>query len=100
MFLTVRLTRGASDVLVVPEETLVPEQGDVFVFVVTAATVEKAQVRTGQRRVGDVQVVAGLAVRRAGRHRRHAEAARRRTGGGAGNAAPCARRTPRSGERS
>ena len=34
MFLTVHLSRGATDVLVVPEEALVPEQGDVYVYVV------------------------------------------------------------------
>ena len=61
MFLTVRLTRGASDALLVPEQALVPEQGDVFVFVVEDGHVEKRQVRTGERRVGEVQVVEGLA---------------------------------------
>ena len=62
MFLTVRLTRGASDALVVPEQALVPEQGDVFVYVVNGGSVEKRQVRIGARRVGEVQIVAGLAV--------------------------------------
>ena len=61
MFLTVRLTRGASDALVVPEQALVPEQGDVFVYVVNGGNVEKRQVRIGARSVGEVQVVAGLA---------------------------------------
>jgi membrane fusion protein (multidrug efflux system) len=61
MFMNVKLTRGAADVLVVPEESLVPEQGDVFVYVVDDAAVEKRKIQTGQRRVGDVQVTAGLA---------------------------------------
>lgn len=61
MFLTVRLTRGASDTLLVPEQALVPEQGNVFVFVVQDGRVEKRQVRTGERRVGEVQILAGLA---------------------------------------
>jgi membrane fusion protein (multidrug efflux system) len=61
MFLTVQLSRGARESLVVPEEALVPEAGDVFVFVVKDATVEKRVVKTGQRRVGEVEVVAGLA---------------------------------------
>jgi membrane fusion protein (multidrug efflux system) len=61
MFLTVRLTRGASNALLVPEQSLVPEQGNVFVFVVRDDHVEKRQVRTGERRVGEVQIVAGLA---------------------------------------
>jgi len=61
MFLTVRLSRGAIDALMVPEEALVPEQGNMFVFVVKDGVAEKRQVRIGQRRVGDVQVAEGLA---------------------------------------
>jgi len=61
MFLTVRLSRGAVDALMVPEQALVPEQGDVFVFVVADGVAEKRLVRIGQRRVGDVQIVDGLA---------------------------------------
>jgi membrane fusion protein (multidrug efflux system) len=60
MFLTVRLARGAVDALLVPEQALVPEQGDVYVFVVRDDAVEKRRVRLGQRRVGDVQVLEGL----------------------------------------
>jgi membrane fusion protein, multidrug efflux system len=61
MFLTVRLARGTSDALLVPEQALVPEQGNVFVYVVKDDRVEKRQVRTGERRVGDVQILAGVA---------------------------------------
>ncbi|NJD33030.1 MAG: efflux RND transporter periplasmic adaptor subunit [Gammaproteobacteria bacterium] len=61
MFLTVLLSRGAAAALVVPEQALVPEQGDVFVFVVKDGVAEKRLVKTGQRRVGEVQVVHGLA---------------------------------------
>jgi membrane fusion protein (multidrug efflux system) len=61
MFLTVRLSRGAVDALLVPEQALVPEQGDMYVFVVSDGTAAKRKVRIGQRRVGDVQVVEGLA---------------------------------------
>ena len=61
MFLTVHLARDATDALVVPEQALVPEQGDMFVFLVNDGTVEKRLVRIGQRRVGNVQVVQGLA---------------------------------------
>jgi membrane fusion protein (multidrug efflux system) len=60
MFLNVRLARGEADMLVVPEESLVPEQGEVFVYVVRDGTVAKRKIETGQRRVGTVQVVAGL----------------------------------------
>ena len=60
MFLTVRISRGAADGLVVPEQALVPEQGDVFVYVIADGKAEKRLVHTGQRRVGSVQVVQGL----------------------------------------
>jgi len=60
MFLTVRLSRGAVDALMIPEEALVPEQGDVFVFVVEDGTAEKRQIHIGERRVGEVQVLDGL----------------------------------------
>jgi membrane fusion protein (multidrug efflux system) len=60
MFLNVHLSRGTADVLVVPEESLVPEQGDVFVFVVQDGKVSKRKIRTGERAVGTVQVTDGL----------------------------------------
>jgi membrane fusion protein (multidrug efflux system) len=60
MFLTTRLSRGAVDALLVPEQALVPEQGDMFVFVVRDGSAEKRKVSIGQRRVGDVQVIEGL----------------------------------------
>lgn len=62
MFLTVRLSRGAVDALLVPEEAIVPEQGEMYVFVVKDDRVEKRRIRLGERRVGNVQVVEGLAV--------------------------------------
>lgn len=60
MFLTVRLERGATDMLTVPEESLLPEQGDMFVWVVADGQASKRKVQIGQRSVGSVQVVAGL----------------------------------------
>ncbi len=60
MFLTVHLKRSESDVLLIPEEALVPEQGDVFVYVVTDGKAVKRRVQIGQRRVGAVQVTDGL----------------------------------------
>jgi len=60
MFMNVRVARGAADLLVVPEETLVPEQGDVFVYVVQDGKASKRRIQTGQRRVGSVQVTDGL----------------------------------------
>jgi membrane fusion protein (multidrug efflux system) len=60
MFMNVHLSRGEADVLVVPEEALVPEQGDVFVYVVQDGTAAKRKVLAGQRTIGSVQVTDGL----------------------------------------
>jgi membrane fusion protein (multidrug efflux system) len=60
MFLTVHLKRSESDVLLIPEEALVPEQGDVYVYVVKDGRAAKRRVQIGQRRVGSVQVTDGL----------------------------------------
>jgi membrane fusion protein (multidrug efflux system) len=60
MFMNVRLSRGTADVLVVPEESLLPEQGDVFVYVVQDGKAGKRKIQTGQRSVGSVQVTDGL----------------------------------------
>jgi membrane fusion protein (multidrug efflux system) len=60
MYLTVHLKRSESDVLLIPEEALVPEQGDVYVFVVQDGRVAKRRVQIGQRRIGAVQVTDGL----------------------------------------
>lgn len=60
MFLTVRVAQAEGDMLTVPEETLLPERGDVYVYVVNDGKVTKRKIRTGQRRVGAVQVLEGL----------------------------------------
>jgi membrane fusion protein (multidrug efflux system) len=60
MFMNVRLARGATDVLVVPEESLVPEQGDVFVYVVRDNKASKRKIVPGPRTIGSVQVADGL----------------------------------------
>ena len=60
MFLNVHLSRGTADVLVVQEESLVPGQGDVFVYVVQDGKASKRRIQTGQRAVGTVQVTDGL----------------------------------------
>jgi membrane fusion protein (multidrug efflux system) len=60
MFMNVRLARGDVEVLVVPEESLVPEQGDVFVYVVQDGKAAKRKIVAGNRTVGSVQVTSGL----------------------------------------
>jgi membrane fusion protein (multidrug efflux system) len=62
MFLTVMLLREDVRALVIPEQSLVPEQSRQYVFVVgPGELVEKREVRTGRRRPGQVEVLEGLA---------------------------------------
>lgn len=62
MFLTVNLERPAVTAIVIPEQALVPEQGNLFVYVVAGGKAEKRPVTIRQRRPGDVQVASGLEV--------------------------------------
>lgn len=60
MFMTVDLQRDRGDVLVAPEEAIVPEGDRQFVFVVTDGTAEKRVVELGRRVPGFVVIEAGL----------------------------------------
>ncbi len=72
MFARVRLiTRDAQDALVLPEQALVPQGDEQFVFRVVDGKAMRTKVDVGQRRDGMVEIVSG---RRAGRHRRHRRA--------------------------
>jgi membrane fusion protein (multidrug efflux system) len=61
MFMTVRLTQAPRQAVVVPEESIVPERGEQYVWVVNDAHVERRKVELGVRRPGSVEIVAGLA---------------------------------------
>ena len=61
MFMTVRLEGDVVPALVVPEEAIVPERGRTYVFVVANDRAYLREVRTGKRRPGEVEIVAGLA---------------------------------------
>jgi membrane fusion protein (multidrug efflux system) len=60
MFMTVKLSTEAAPALLIPEGALVPEQGQVFVFVVQNGVVAKRPITIGRRRPGEVEVVTGL----------------------------------------
>jgi membrane fusion protein (multidrug efflux system) len=60
MFMTVKLRTEAAPALLIPEGALVPEQGQVFVFVVQNGVVAKRPITIGRRRPGEVEVVTGL----------------------------------------
>jgi membrane fusion protein (multidrug efflux system) len=62
MFARVQLQLGVREQAVwVPEEAIVPRGQDAFVFRVLAGKVELVQVRTGVRKVGEVEILSGLA---------------------------------------
>jgi membrane fusion protein (multidrug efflux system) len=61
MFLTLRLRQPRENVTMVSEESLVPEEGKQFVFVVDAAgKAARRQVSIGRRKPGSVEVLQGL----------------------------------------
>ena len=62
MFARVRLiTRGTQDALVVPEQAIVPQGDEQFVFRVIDGKAARSKVTVGQRRDGKVEIVQGLA---------------------------------------
>ena len=61
MFLTVALLRDDVTALLIPEQAIIPEQSRQFVYVIAADDkIEKREVKTGRRRPGEVEIVAGL----------------------------------------
>ena len=61
MFARVKLiTRAEKDALVLPEEALVPQGVEQYVFRVSNDKVSRVKVETGQRRDGKVEIVNGL----------------------------------------
>ncbi len=61
MFLTVSLLRENLDALMIPEQAIVPERSQQFVWLVGEANVaELREVQTGRRRPGQVEILGGL----------------------------------------
>jgi membrane fusion protein (multidrug efflux system) len=60
MFMTVGLQRDRGDVLMAPEQAIVPEGSRQYVFVVSDGQAQKRQVRLGRRIPGYVVVAEGL----------------------------------------
>jgi membrane fusion protein, multidrug efflux system len=62
MFARVQLQLGVREKAVwVPEQAIVPRGQDAFVFRVVAGKAELVQVRTGVRKVGEVEILKGIA---------------------------------------
>jgi membrane fusion protein (multidrug efflux system) len=60
MFMSVELQRDRGEVVVAPEQSIVPEGGNQYVFVVADGTAEKRRVVLGRRIPGFVAVESGL----------------------------------------
>jgi len=60
LFVLVDVTLGEREAVVVPEEAVVTEAGRSFVYVATAGRAERRAVELGSRRVGEVEIRAGL----------------------------------------
>lgn len=60
MFLTIALRRDQGEVLVAPEQAVVPEGTHQYVFVAREGVVEKREITIGRRIPGYVVVIAGL----------------------------------------
>ena len=61
MFLTVDLQRDRGDVLVAPEEAIVPERDEQYVFAVIDGKAVKRRVTLGRRIPGKVEIIEGIA---------------------------------------
>ena len=60
MFMSVALKRDRGEVVVAPEQSIVPEGGNQFVFVVDSGVAEKRLVKLGRRIPGFVAIESGL----------------------------------------
>jgi membrane fusion protein, multidrug efflux system len=60
MLMTVSLMRAELPALLIPEQALVPEGNDKYVFAVREGKAVRTQVLTGRRRPGEVEVLKGL----------------------------------------
>jgi membrane fusion protein (multidrug efflux system) len=60
MFMTVKLVRPEGQALMLPEQAIVPENQQHFVYVVEDGRAHKREVKIGRRRPGEVEVLEGL----------------------------------------
>jgi membrane fusion protein (multidrug efflux system) len=60
MFMTVKLVRPEGEALMLPEQAIVPENEQHFVYVVADGKAQKREIKIGRRRPGEVEVLQGL----------------------------------------
>jgi membrane fusion protein, multidrug efflux system len=60
MFMTVKLVRPEGQALMLPEQAIVPENEQHFVYVIADGKAHKREIQIGRRRPGEVEVLQGL----------------------------------------
>jgi membrane fusion protein (multidrug efflux system) len=60
MFMTVHLTKSQGNVLMIPEQAIMPEGERQFVYTVNGDVASKVRVSTGRRKPGMVEISDGL----------------------------------------
>jgi membrane fusion protein (multidrug efflux system) len=60
MFMTVKLVRQEGQALMLPEQAVVPENEQQFVYVIEDGRAHKREIKIGRRRPGEVEILEGL----------------------------------------
>lgn len=60
LFMTVKLVRSEGQALMLPEQAIVPENDQHFVYVIEEGRAHKREIKIGRRRPGEVEVLQGL----------------------------------------
>ncbi|HEY7638385.1 MAG TPA: efflux RND transporter periplasmic adaptor subunit [Steroidobacteraceae bacterium] len=60
MFMTVKLVRQEGQALMLPEQAIVPENDQQFVYVIEDGRAHKRAIKIGRRRPGEVEILQGL----------------------------------------
>ena len=60
MFMTVKLVRQEGQALMLPEQAIVPENEQQFVYVIEDGLAHKREIKIGRRRPGEVEILEGL----------------------------------------
>jgi membrane fusion protein (multidrug efflux system) len=60
MFMTVKLVRQEGQALMLPEQAVVPENDQQFVYVIEDGRAHKREIKIGRRRPGEVEILEGL----------------------------------------
>jgi membrane fusion protein (multidrug efflux system) len=60
MFMTVKLVRQEGQALMLPEQAVVPENDQQFVYVIEDGRAHKREIKIGRRRPGEVELLQGL----------------------------------------